>query len=333
MLATLNIVIGLIFVLLLFSLLASTVMEVIAAILSLRAKNLRYALESMLQEKAGEFVQHPLFQQLSYATSRKARISPYFLPSYLSKNTFTSILGDIMDVNDRQKLKEKIDKLDEGGLKRMMQFMFRQSSNTGKTFLTELDRWFDEVMDRSSGWYRRSLKWWLFAVGLVLAGLFNVDTIQVYQSISTSAAVQNFLVEMASDFERTTSEVNGPNLNLSVEESIDRLNAAVQRIEPLKSPLGLGWSDQDTGGSLPWWLTKVAGLLITAIAVTFGAPFWYDLLKKLLSLRGSSGSKTAAVSPAGSGQTVVNVAAPAPPPSISHSTADKPASDDTEPVG
>ena len=56
----------------------------------------------------------------------------------------------------------------------------------------------------------------------------------------------------------------------------------------------------DEGLSRPWndpafwsvtgWLIAIAGWLITGIAATLGAPFWFDLLGKLIKLRGS-GSK------------------------------------------
>ena len=292
MLATLNIVIGLIFVILLFSLLTSTVMEVIAAMLSLRAKHLRYTLENMLGEKLDDFIRHPLFRQLSYATNRRARISLYSLPSAVSKETFTAILRDIMDAGHADELTKKIKGLDEGDLKRMMQFMSRQSDGDPAAFNAQLERWFDEVMARSSDWYKRTLKWWLFGVGLVLAAIFNADTIQIYQNISSNATVQEFLVDMASNYAEKTDTLAGPNLQLSVEASIARMDSALQQIEHIRSPLGLGWTSQQAGQNLPWWLVKLAGLLLTGIAVTFGAPFWFDILKKLLAIR-DSGGKTA----------------------------------------
>ena len=40
---------------------------------------------------------------------------------------------------------------------------------------------------------------------------------------------------------------------------------------------------QDSGG----WVLKVIGWLITGLAVALGAPFWFDLLNKLVNLRGA----------------------------------------------
>lgn len=292
MFTTLNIVIGLVFVLLLFSLLVSTVMEVIASILSLRAQNLRYTLENMLGEKMDDFVRHPLFRQLSYATNRRTRVSSYSLPSNVSKDTFKAILRDFMGGEGNEGLARKIEALDEGDLKRMMQFLQRQSAGDLDTFNEQAGFWFDEIMTRSSEWYKRNLKWWLFVVGFVLACIFNVDTIEVYQSVSSNAIMNDGLVTMANDFVNRTDSVTGPNLNLPLDQSIARLDSSLQQV----NPLGLGWQSLEADKNIPWWLLKLAGLLITGIAVTFGAPFWFDVLKKLLG-KSNSPEKTTEVQP------------------------------------
>ena len=322
MLATLNIVIGLVFVLLLFSLLTSTVMEVIAAMLSLRAKHLRYTLENMLGEKMDDFVRHPIFRQLSYATNhRRARLSPYYLPGHVNKNTFVTIVQDILDAGDLESMQAKIQGMEEGEPKRMLQYLLRQSGGDPAAFRAGAERWFDDVMDRASDWYKRNLKWWLFGVGLVLAAIFNADTIHIYQNISSNATVQNFLVEMATKFEAKTDTVKGPELNLSVDQAIARMDTALQRIEYIRSPLGLGWTSEQTDNKLPWWLVKLAGLLLTGIAVTFGAPFWFDLLRKMLALRSGGAEKPAEQASA--------PAAPPPPAKATTPKAETPAKPET----
>src|SRR5262249_62277558 len=60
--------------------------------------------------------------------------------------------------------------------------------------------------------------------------------------------------------------------------------------------LPLGWADrqnwpQGQGWPLYWdWLSKVMGLLVTAGAASLGAPFWFDVLSKVVSVR-SAGEK------------------------------------------
>ena len=36
------------------------------------------------------------------------------------------------------------------------------------------------------------------------------------------------------------------------------------------------------------WVIKLVGFLISAAAARQGAPFWFDLLRKLVSLRGAT---------------------------------------------
>jgi hypothetical protein len=45
-----------------------------------------------------------------------------------------------------------------------------------------------------------------------------------------------------------------------------------------------------------WWIWKILGLLATALAISQGAPFWFDLLQKAVNLRlaGSPPPTTAA---------------------------------------
>jgi hypothetical protein len=48
---------------------------------------------------------------------------------------------------------------------------------------------------------------------------------------------------------------------------------------------------------------KIFGFLITALAISLGAPFWFDLLKKLMQLRGD-GAKPENTPSAPAGNTV-----------------------------
>lgn len=284
MFTTLNIVISLVFVLLLFSLLTSTVVDVIAAILSLKAKNMRYTLENMLGDKMDDFIRHPLFRQISYATTRRAKYSAYYLPGSVSKESFISILYDLMDAGSREGLTDRINRLEEGDLKKMMHFMARQADGDMVAFKAQMERWFDEVMVRSSDWYKRTMKWWVFGIGFALAVFLNADTIQIYQNISASPATQLVLSTMAQEFAEKTDTLGSPTLDVPLEEAVERMDSVLSKINSVHSPLGLGWESNNTPKDLFGWLAKLAGLLLTAIATTFGAPFWYDLLKKLLPM-------------------------------------------------
>jgi len=58
-------------------------------------------------------------------------------------------------------------------------------------------------------------------------------------------------------------------------------------LEGLREPLGLGWYESTAPQTKYEWFLKIMGWLITALAVSLGAPFWFDLLKKIMSIRNS----------------------------------------------
>jgi hypothetical protein len=51
----------------------------------------------------------------------------------------------------------------------------------------------------------------------------------------------------------------------------------------------IGWDNDDPRTRYPdgplEWLYKIFGLFITGIAVSLGAPFWFDLLNKFMVVR------------------------------------------------
>ncbi|MFT4101777.1 MAG: hypothetical protein QM674_12205 [Burkholderiaceae bacterium] len=63
--------------------------------------------------------------------------------------------------------------------------------------------------------------------------------------------------------------------------------AAVDRVERLKAAgLKLGWTQEDLSRT-NWYAVpaKLVGLLMSALAVSLGAPFWFDTLKSLAAIR------------------------------------------------
>jgi hypothetical protein len=63
---------------------------------------------------------------------------------------------------------------------------------------------------------------------------------------------------------------------------IDSIHTLLNRCALIQKAILFQYSPNQTGG----WET-VLGWLITAMAITLGAPFWFDLLSKLISLRGA----------------------------------------------
>lgn len=304
MLAILSIVIGLVFVLLLFSMLTSAVVEVYHAFKASRGNHLKETLEMMLgPEKAHRFLEHAYFRQLSAATKPN---SARKLPVWIDKSTFSAILADILTPESGMTIQERINKIENDELRKVMNFLWRQSGDDPRLFQAKVENWFDEVMARAKEWFVDSTKWRLFFFGTVLAAALNADTVQIYKSLSANANLRDEVVKAADMFANSQDTVlvyrNVPAKNggaikdSTVTVAAQDTTAARANFMKIKgmydqtisSPLGLGWSQSKPDN---WWdwLTKVVGWLLTGVAVTMGAPFWFEMLKKLLALKGNTG--------------------------------------------
>ncbi len=314
MLALLQVVIGLVFVMLLFSLLASTILEFIAGFLSLRGKRLITAIQSMVGSQMSQaFVHHPFFRQLSIGSRERARVgqTEEALPSYINAGTFSSILLDLLEIDTTEQLEERIDEMEEGALKQLVRFLYRQAGGDVLLFKQKVEGWFNEVMDRASGTYKRSSQRWLFCIGLAIAILFNADALMIYHNLSVSSTLREVVTEAASNYVNTNPAPQTPNLDSAdvnvAREQIDRL--VNDNIAVLASPLGLGWNTvaaEEMNGM--WWLYRIVGWLTTALSISLGATFWFDMLKKLVNVRASGPAPT----PAPLTTTTVTQTTPAP---------------------
>ena len=290
MLAILSIIIGIVFVLLLFSMLTSAVVEVFHATFSSRGKHLRDTLEIMLGKEACEqFYNHAYFRQLSSASKPRSKGK---LPIWIEKSTFSSLLADILTPqNSNLSIPERINLVENPNLRKVLDFLWRQSNGSVEIFQKKVEDWFDDVMARAKDWFGDATKWRLFFIGLILAGILNADTLQIYKSLSTNAAVRDELVKEAGVFIEHNKSVAPIDTSKTFQEAKQDFEIRKQAyIDVANLPLGIGWT---SGNPVPvdvfGWLIKLVGWVLTGVAVTLGAPFWFDLLRKLLSLKGSGG--------------------------------------------
>jgi len=156
----LTVVIGIIFVLLLLSLLATTLMELLSSFFSLRSRNLIKALRNMLASSdknevlVEEFQRNSLYRHLTQQYG--SRGSGYSGPSYMSAETFQSILFDVvLKGGNTDQLQEKINALPDEDLRNVLSQLYRESDGQLDLFRLEVQNWYNNVMDRAAGWYKR----------------------------------------------------------------------------------------------------------------------------------------------------------------------------------
>lgn len=146
---------------------------------------------------------------------------------------------------------------------------------------SSLEAWYDSAMDRVSGWYKYHTQWILFWIGLVLAAGLNADTIVIVQQLSSNATLRQSVVA-AAQAAKSPSDSSKP-------ATISEVKDQVQKIDELGIPLGWKRSWPSTRQDWVTWLvsfrTGFPGFLLTAVAVSLGAPFWFDILNKIMVVR------------------------------------------------
>ncbi len=229
-------------------------------------------------------------------------------PQYLSSTTFARALVDLLvpaEGEDRVPVTVTIENVSEAvrGLPPSLPLRRQLLSFLGRTgtdldaFEQAVEQWYDEQMAKISGWYKRWARVALGITGLVVAVLANIDTVQVTHSLYVDAPLQQAVISTA----------NAGTLCQGETDAAARNACATQELSTLKvGGLPIGWSSgcgtdlarclswSDTA-PLHWWdlLLKLLGWSLTAFAVSFGAPFWFEALSKLGSLR-NTGTKPAA---------------------------------------
>jgi hypothetical protein len=237
------------------------------------------------------------------------------LPSYISARSFAEAVIDMvvpdahgdttMDV-----ITENIGKLpgSMSSFKTSLQALATNAGDDLGQFAAAVEHWYDDHMDRVSGWYKRHVAKITLAVGAVLVVLFNINTLTIARTLYSQSAVNQAVSAVAAKAVNCPAGQSGPSCLSSLEEQVSAAATA-------GLPIGWGtaracrvptahcnWWDRrgitsPHGNSAAQVLLVLAGFLITIIALVPGAQFWFGLLTKLGTLR-SSGPKPA---PAGRG--------------------------------
>src|SRR5215211_2641025 len=283
----LEVAIGLTLVFFLFATAASSIVEVISALYQKRAKDLEAALRRMTggQPPAPNprvptsVPETEVFNAISPDTKRgiwpvrwgKAR------PSYLSAKAFADSAAEIII-----KAKAATATADElydvlpQALRARLQPILKEVGADATAIKAELEAWFDDTMDRLEGAYKRWAQVWLFAVGLVIVVAANASSYRIAASLYNDPAVRSAVTESASTRASTGASADPD----SIKERIDSVAETVDNLDSLGLPVG--WDNWNEPGGT--WLTA-GGWLVTALLIMLGAPFWFGVLSKLVSLR------------------------------------------------
>jgi len=234
------------------------------------------------------------------------------LPAYISASSFADALIDLLvpgadgqttlDTIGRSLASLQKELPVTSPLVASLQTLVANANGNIGRFRASVESWYDNHMDRVSGWYKRRVAKITLVIGAILVLLLNINTLTIGRTLYGSSVIGTAVSTVAA---KTTS-CHDQNQQDCLAGLQAQLSAATQAGLPIgwataaacaKPQTSCNWLDQrgilsPSGGS-PWEIVLVLiGFLITIIALTPGARFWFDLLGRLGSLR-STGPKPA----------------------------------------
>ncbi len=257
----------------------------------------RFVADKMNENLIKAFYSHPLVTSQS---------KPGKLPSYIDAAIFSSTLIDLFSQAGSDETQPNLDFLAsiKAGLAQMNDHSLKvailpiienaerveaDATKRIALFKSSLETWFNGTMVRCAGWYKRRVTLIGILVGLVIAVALNADTIGVAQALWRDGVLRQSIADAATSAyqEALTQGRPGPDTSLS-------------HLSALSIPMG--WSGrlasqdpavlpnpQDFPSEPGSILSKLAGWLITGLAISQGSTVWFDALQKLINLRGSGG--------------------------------------------
>jgi hypothetical protein len=324
--ALVDLAIGLTYVYLLFSLAVTAGTEFVSALFASRGRMLKQGITRLVGDaKLVEgFYEHALLRSL------KKRASS--LPSYVPARTFALVLIDLVFGGESRKalgfdeIKAAAQTRKDNVGQVLKVFVADAELSAGQPgpqpgtgwsatdarlegLRSALETWFDDTMERTSGWYKRQTQLVSFTMAALLTVLFNADTLVIAQRLWTDSGLRTALVSQAEAYAKANTPAAGdafvpeagadPQSSLAVppppcppyevcglDETADNFEHSLGRLNALALPLGWGPEAGEGGASVKDRVVRhLPGWMLTVLAISLGAPFWFDVLNRFIAIR------------------------------------------------
>ncbi len=325
--------IAVILIIVIFSIVTYVIQELIAANFEYRGKMLKKSLHLLLDTKAGQAVADAIY---AHPQIKKLRDEKDKLPAYVPAANFALALIDkVGEVAPNAAGNPLYTNFKNGigafaGSNGDLQTLLNNYVATSKDLQelqANIEKWYNEYMDRVTGWYKKNTRFTLRIIAAAIVIAFNIDLVKITQVIHTNEQVRTPLViageDMAdkADYVKNLYESNvNSRLALIKESYKDTMSKATaansadtteikkliakeqdslltnytknQAIE-MKSLLAkidvpglpIGWDNPDWKSFKKGFLLTIIGWFLATTAISMGAPFWFDLLIKIVNIR------------------------------------------------
>lgn len=218
-----------------------------------------------------------------------------------------------------------VETLQHSGLKKMLQSFSNISNDANALMMNGIDdvaklkdeaeklksnieAWYNGYMQRVTGWYKRKVRKNIFVASAIVTLFFNVNVLSLTKSIYTNSSLRGTVVAMASSAGADSSFVPKLQQQFKNDSSLSKID--INAVIGAKLPIG--WKIDNRciqcqgkeGFANLWclirsgWCTfwhqftfnNVLGWILFVLLLSLGAPFWFDVLRKVVNIRNSGQS-------------------------------------------
>lgn len=308
---------------LLLSIIASTIHELFLTLIKARSRMLLKALNNMFFDETWKSETSKLL--LNSPSIRALQQDAKKFPAYIPASSFASaILGIIRNGSTdpitvesiRARLNDE-QSLIKGEARIALLNILDSANNDYEKFIRGVESFYDSSMDRVSGWFKSRYQIYMLIISAFVSVFLNVDSIHLAQTLWADKVKLEQMANAAKNefknIEKTDKEIilsgsnNNPTIRIDIDKNTDTttigidsalsllklqqkdIATAMQKVKT--SGLPMGWENRQAFISAFKWeprlAVRIAGWLITTLAVFMGAPTWFDILNKLVNLRGN----------------------------------------------
>jgi len=302
-LGILDFILSLSFIFFLLSIIASWIFELISILFNKKSNQLKSILSDMIGGKniAGEDKKTDLLEKLYEHPVIREYTKKGKNPECIPENKFGLVVLDILkNLNNKdpdkkfdiREIKKAVNNIKNEDVRQKL-LLFIQAAETADDQLNvklaavqkHFDDWFNDMMRRAKALYKRYASIIMFFIGLGIAGVLNIDSIQITTSLWNNSTLRETVIQSATQYmkDSISDETDENEKHFDIYTALNRLNL-----------FPVGWNtyilpDNDSDAFL--WnmvvsiLFKIVGIIISALAISQGGPFWYEILIKITKVR------------------------------------------------
>jgi hypothetical protein len=304
----LDVVLGLSLIYLAASLFVTLVNEYISQIFKMRAKQVAKSLKNLINDSnmQAHLKKSPALAKFFEAGKEKEATS-YVDPKVLAQQ----LVGGLQAIAPAaaaaaalaaptpatmNSLISAIGSLPDSDFKSQMLALAQSTDDKIEKLVENISTWADQSLTMMGETYKKKLQIISFFIGLAVAVSFNLDTVNIVSRLYHDKEARDAIATYAEGFaEEVSKEKFDACMKISADErakdatcvvmdgltkSLQQNNAALERL-PIGWPIKPVWKDSVELG----WFFVVVGWVLTALATSLGAAFWFDLLNRVVNIR------------------------------------------------